>query len=236
MKFFKVAESDCALTLEFCAFKSSNAFSLDAARELDQCRKANSKNSKPLIVISGHPRLFCSGGNLSDYKKLKGKATGLKVNREIESILNAFAKWPAPKLALIEGDVLGGGMEWLARFDFRWAVPHSLFAFWQKRIGLSTGWGGGKVWSQKIGEDQVRQMLIEGRLMSAAEAYRRGLIDCLVSAWKIREEAEEWAAVMQSATTGRLGQWQSSRERAIFSSLWMAPEHAAVLAKWKGRS
>lgn len=233
MKFFKTTESTHSLNIEFLIPATANALSLEAARELQKIRKIYAKSKKPVIVSSHHPRVFCSGGNLSDYKKLKGKAPGLKINREITKILDAFAAWPVPKLAVIEGDVLGGGMEWLARFDFRWSTPNAFFAFWQRRIGLSSGWGGGRAWARKIGEDRLRILLIEGKILSAQEALNKGLVDRVVCAWKIHDEAHAWAVRMNEGVVPRLTQWTAARESMIFSSLWLAPEHVRVLKNWK---
>jgi enoyl-CoA hydratase/carnithine racemase len=230
---FKVTVRDSLLHLEFHIPESSNAFSLEAARSLSRVVKEFRSWKRPVIVTSGHRSLFCSGGNLSDYARLKGKAPGLKINREITKHLDAFGAWPCVKLALIEGDALGGGVEWLARFDFRWATPSVLLAFWQRRIGLSSGWGGGKAWARKIGEENVRLLLQEGALLHPARAMRLGLVDRVLPAWKIRAEAESWASALgDSASINALSRWSSGRESAVFTSLWMGQEHKAVLEKW----
>jgi enoyl-CoA hydratase/carnithine racemase len=224
---FTVRQSASVLHLEFSIPSSSNALSLDAARVLRGVVREFRAWRGLVVVTSAHRSIFCSGGNLSDYARLKGKAPGLKINREITACLDAFGNWPAVKLAVIEGDVLGGGMEWLARFDYRWSTPSAVFAFWQRRIGLSTGWGGGKAWAAKIGEENVRRLLMEGSLLSAETALRLGLVDRVVSSWRIRGEAEV------HSVSGKLSDWSAARESKIFSSLWMSHEHRAVLEKWK---
>jgi len=234
MAHFKVSESENHLWLDFSAPSAGNAFGLSVARELAALAKKYKSWKKPVVVGSTHPSLFCSGGNLSDYKKLKGKPPGLKVNREIERCLDAFGAWPTVKLAVIEGDVLGGGMEWLARFDFRWSTPSAFFSFWQRRIGLSFGWGGGRAWVSRIGEDRLRAALLEAELMSATAALRSGILDRLIPAWKIREDVVEWAGWMSDPSVRALLGWSAKSESAIFSKLWMGPEHRAALAKWRG--
>jgi enoyl-CoA hydratase/carnithine racemase len=230
---FNVTESESCLWLEFNVPDSANAFSLEAARELAGIQKRFKKWRAPVVVSSANPRVFCSGGNLSDYQKLKGKSAGLKVNREITRHLDAFGAWPAPKLALIEGDVMGGGVEWLARFDFRWSVPHALWSFWQRRIGLSTGWGGGRAWARRIGEERVRALLIEGRLLSAYEAERLGLADRIVNATRARAFAAEWVVRLAALPGQDVAGWSVAGESRLFESLWLGPEHRKVLAKWK---
>jgi hypothetical protein len=38
---------------------------------------------------------------------------------------------------------------------------------------------------------------------------------------------------MNNETTLRMMKWRSSQEQALFSSLWMAKDHATVLKGWK---
>ncbi len=231
MSFFEVRETASFLHFEFSAPDSGNAFGLEVARELSRLQKQFKKWERAVIVTAAHPTLFCSGGNLSDYKKLKTKASGLNVNREVTKHLNDFGAWPVVKLALLEGDVLGGGLEWLARFDFRWSTPYALLSFWQKRIGLSPGWGGGRAWSGILGEAKLRTLLIEAELLSAERALNLGIVDRVVSGWKIRHEAEDWAAKLDPLS--QLHKWSVAREAAIFSSLWHGPQHKSVLKRWK---
>lgn len=232
---FKVFECDTYLHLEFSVPSTANALSLQAAQDLSSIQKRYADWERPVLVTASSGRLFCSGGNLSDYKKLKGKAAGLKVNRQIEKSLNHFGKWNVVKLAVIEGDVLGGGMEWLARFDFRWSTPEVVLAFWQRRIGLSTGWGGGSAWARIIGEEQVRRLLLEGRLLSAPEALRLGLLNRVLPAWQIRKEAVSWLSQLHKPSITTLTKWSVAREAKTFSSLWMGTDHARALHAWKAK-
>ncbi len=233
MALIKISEQQTHLLLEFHAPESANALSLAAARELRAIAVKYHKWSQPVIVISGHPKVFCSGGNLTDYKKLKSKAEGLKVNREIENCLAVFAKWPAVKLAVIEGDVLGGGLEWLACFDYRWSTSTVVFAFWQRRIGLTTGWGGGARWAAKIGEDNLRKLLIEAEVLPADAALRHGLIDRILPAWKLREAVAQWSNLLQSEIAAELNQWSAKRAQKVFSKLWLGVVHSKVLKRWR---
>jgi enoyl-CoA hydratase/carnithine racemase len=233
MALFKISEAKHCLNIHFHVPESANAFSAQAAAELAKIQKKYKSWGKPVIVMSDHPRMFCSGGNLADYKKLKGKAPGLKINRVIEKTLNDFGAWPVPKIAVIEGDVLGGGMEWLARFDYRLATPSAFLAFWQRRIGLSSGWGGGAAWSKILGEDLVRRLLLGGKILSAAEAQRLGLIDELCSSWKIRVAALQLAAVLDGEVSQDLVAWSAGKEDRVFQSLWMGETHRRVLKEWK---
>lgn len=235
MDFLSVAEKPSYLHVQFHDASSSNAMSLGAARELSRLAKKDYRSwRKPVVLSSGHSRMFCSGGHLTDYAKLKTPAAGLKVNREITQCLDVFGAWPVVKLAVIEGDVLGGGMEWLARFDFRWCAPHVLFSFWQRRIGLSFGWGGGRWWSDRLGEPVVRQLLLEGRLLSSRTARSAGLVDRVVSRERMWESVDEWTKTINAENLNpALSRWSVKSESAIFSKLWMKGDHAQFLKGWR---
>jgi enoyl-CoA hydratase/carnithine racemase len=235
MALIKICEEKTHLRLEFLSPDSANAMSLAAARELGAIVRKYKTWNKPVVVLSGHPKVFCSGGNITDYKKLKSKAEGLKVNREIEKHLSAFAKWPVVKLAVVEGDVLGGGMEWLGCFDFRWSTSSALLAFWQRRIGLSTGWGGGARWARLLGEGVVLRLLLEGSLITAPKALRLGLVDRIIPAWKIPEEISRWVNLLDSEILNSLSSWSVRDEAKTFGRLWLGSQHQKFLANWRTR-
>jgi enoyl-CoA hydratase len=232
---FRVQESKFSLDIQFHDQTSSNALSLGAARDLAALAKSYKKWDRPVVVRSGHPRLFCSGGNLSGYQRLQSKAAGVKINREITNALNKFAAWPVLKLALVNGDVLGGGMEWLARFDLVWSTPHVLFAFWQKRIGLTPGWGGGKIWADRLGENVLRTLLNEARLISAPEAMRLKLVQRVIPENLAGVVLEDWLVTLNTPEkfTGEINRWTAATERSQFERLWMGPIHKSALQKWR---
>ncbi len=233
MKYFAIDEDEHFLALTFSAPGTANAFSVDAAREIIKILKKYKTWTKPVVVKSGHPSVFCSGGNLNDYRRMKTKAEGLKTNREITKSLNEFAKWRPAKLAIVTGDCLGGGMEWLARFDFRWATPGAMFSFWQRRIGLSTGWGGGEWWARALGESRVRQLLLEAEWMTAQTAKSWGLVDRVLPLWKVDTALRSWSQNMDHPVVSELTPWQPNQEAKVFNRLWLGPYHASVLKSWR---
>lgn len=233
MPYFKVEEKATHLLLTFLATDSSNALSLAVARELSSIQNKYKTWKRPVVVSSGHPQIFCAGGNLSDYAKLNTRAEGLKINREIQKHLDRFGAWPVVKIALIDGDVFGGGVEWLARFDFRWATAHARLGFWQRRIGLSSGWGGGSAWAAKLGDDKVRTSLVEGKLVGASEARAQGLIDRIYTGWRMNAAVAEFCAGLNQPEMQDLVKWNSKSEARLFSKLWWGKTHHKVLQSWK---
>lgn len=223
------------LSVGFKSVENGNSLGLEEAREITRLLReyGPSKGFKGLVFHSDHPRIFCSGGRLNDYASQRQRLAGLKVNREITRHLENLKKWPGIKLALVNGDCFGGGMELLSSFDFCWATPDVLMGFWQRRIGLTTGWGGGQRMATKIGEQTVRRLLISGEQISAPQALRLGLIEKIVLKENIVAEGIQWLRAGINISPVIPTDWTASNEAKYFSKLWWNPFHRQVLERWK---
>lgn len=178
--------------------------------------------------------VFCSGGNLRDHVA-QGVKGGRVANRKIANVLERFHALPIPTIAVVEGDVFGGGIEFLSAFDFVFSTPSATFAFWQRRLGLSFGWGGGKRLESRLGSVQVAQLGVAAQTMTAHEALVVGLIDRVVAPWKIEDEALAFAAKVGSLPRASVAAMKSrtqKNEQAVFEKLWFSAAHRDALKKF----
>jgi enoyl-CoA hydratase/carnithine racemase len=213
--------------------ESRNALSFRAAREL--LNHIGKKNFSAL-VFSSTGRVFCSGGKLSVYASMATADEGRKINDEIRSILEALTSLDVPTLAAVGGDAFGGGVELLGCFDFVVAAPHALFGLWQRKIGLSFGWGGGARIEKRIGAAHLKSLALSTAAISAHEAARIGLVDFVVQESELLSKAEGLARALlalPSEPVAGLKAFEASREVESFQSLWWNPSHKAVLASRK---
>ena len=212
-----------------------NAFSLEASADLLKAAKLAVKNKQKVFVFKNAGEYFCSGGDLQSLLKLKTRQAGQDLNAKIEKNLEAFAKLPIYKIALVNGDCFGGGTELLSCFDLRLGVSHACFGFFQKRFHLTTGWGGYSRWL-KAGVD-ISALLASGQILSSYHALRLGLIHEVYSS----EEVDlVLARVLSSLDTESdfLGGVVSMKakpalEKKVFNSLWWSKDHQFALGKFK---
>lgn len=216
-----------------------NALSLEQAEKL--AKELNLKSSHrdyDALIVTARGSHFCSGGNLSDYAKMKTSAQGKAANRKIAAILDALSTLPVPTACVIQGDCLGGGLELLGCFDFVVSVPEAHFGFWQRRIGLSFGWGGRKRLNRRLSNSRLDQLAMSSRNLSAAEALSIGLVDQVALSSKAKEVAEQWLVRTSSLPALPLKELKKSigkkvDERKFFEKLWWNVEHLKVLQKFK---
>lgn len=221
------------LELLFRDPETRNSFSVENALELGRILKAHAKVDGLLLRAEG--RVFCSGGNLKDHLRL-GKTKSLKANRDITKVLSQLEQFEAPTVVLVEGDVFGGGLEWLSAFDLVFATPHTHLGFWQRKMGLIYGWGGGARLAKRVGAKATSRFGIEMKSLTGREAFACGLVDRIVAPWSARPEA--LAEVLRLASLPRRSVAAFKRaddvksEQREFAKLWFGPDHQDRLAQF----
>lgn len=226
-----------SLTLVFSRPEAANAFGLDDALQLRKILKAN-PTARVLVWRSAGGRCFCAGGDLAAYARMAKRDQGLAANRKIAAALKDLAAFPGLTLAIVEGDCWGGGLELLSSFDTVWALPHAAFGLWQRRIGLSFGWGGGTRLEARLGPAKVKALALTARSFTAATAADLGLVDRVVSPASLEAALGVWMKQQLSLPPEPLPLVKAmtpKSEADVFRRLWWNASHRRVLARFKGR-
>lgn len=214
---------------------SRNSFSLENAKELARLLRVHANADGLLFRAEG--RVFCSGGNLKDHLRM-GKAKSLKANLEIGKILKRLNELEIPTIALVDGDAFGGGLELLSAFDVVLATPHIHLGFWQRKMGLIYGWGGGPRIASRVGAKGACRLGIEMKSLTGREAFQTGLVDRLVAPWSARQEALAEAIRLASLPRRSVGAFKRAQnlksEQREFAKLWFGPDHQDRLNSFQG--
>ncbi|RIX44076.1 MAG: enoyl-CoA hydratase/isomerase family protein [Rhodocyclales bacterium GT-UBC] len=143
------------------------------------------------IVIRGAGQdAFAAGGDLEEF--VTGRATlaqALHYHGQVAAALNAIADCPHPTVALIQGACIGGGLEIAGVCDLRIASEQSRFGAPINKLGFSMYPGEMEGLLKLAGAAVIKEILLEGRILSAAEAYAKGLVTRVVPAAQVDDEA-----------------------------------------------
>ena len=217
------------LTLELHDPDSRNALSLSAARELRTLIAAGGFDA---LVMTAKGRVFCSGGQLADYAAMPTADQGRAVNDEIRDVLGELARLNVPTIVCVSGDAFGGGVELISCFDVVLTAPHVMLALWQRKIGLSFGWGSGARLEDRIGRAQLKRLSLSTAALSAREALSIGLVDQVVPESSLTARALELAARLTSLPNEPVTVFKNfdrATEAKSFNSVWWNPSHRQVL-------
>ena len=108
-----------------------------------------------------------------------------------------FSRWTShvvkstrkPWIAAVNGFALGGGCELAMMADFIIASENAKFGQPEIKLGVGPGMGGSQRLTRAIGKAKAMEMCLTGRMMSAEEAERAGLVARVVPLASLVEEA-----------------------------------------------
>lgn len=216
----------------------ANAFGVTEAKELTRLLKTEAQ-ARILIWQAVGSRCFSAGGDLAFYARQPKRTQGLVANRQITQALHALTNFGGVSLAVVDGDCWGGGLELLSCFDWVWATPRSGFGLWQRRIGLSFGWGGGARLHRRLGPVRLRQLALSTQALSALGAEEWGLVDRVIPAQLMESRVKEWAKAqidLPREPVSALKTLKDSNESKWFEKLWWNDHHRRVLKRFKENS
>ncbi|MGA0542243.1 crotonase/enoyl-CoA hydratase family protein [Neotabrizicola sp. VNH66] len=158
------------------------------------------------IILSGRGKMFCAGGDLGwmQAQIAADRPTRMREARKLAMMLNALNEMPVPLIGQIHGAAFGGGVGMACVCDTVIAAEPAQFGLTETRLGLIPATIGPYVLA-RMGEGRARQVFMSGRIFSAAEAERLGIVSRVVPEAALEAEAEAEAAAYLSAAPGAVG-------------------------------
>jgi E-phenylitaconyl-CoA hydratase len=139
------------------------------------------------IITGSGEKIFCAGVDAKEYLPYVSSIPD-KLYQKPESILRRFNIWK-PLIAACNGPAYGGGVELMLACDIVIAAESATFALSEVKLGLCPGGGGTQRLPRTIPIRKAAEMLFTGKSISAAEAYRLGMVNKVVPPASVMPEA-----------------------------------------------
>jgi enoyl-CoA hydratase/carnithine racemase len=160
---------------------------------------------RALIVTGAGNRSFCAGFDLDEVHRITelGVRQFLKFQELATGALAGIRALPVPVIAAVNGAASGGGLALALCADIRLASPTAKFNAAFVKIGLSVG-ELGTSWqlTRLVGPGRAAEIAFTGRMVEAEEAERIGLVNRVVPAESLLDEALALAAQVASNSPG----------------------------------
>jgi enoyl-CoA hydratase/carnithine racemase len=140
------------------------------------------------VVLWGGRRIFAAG---ADIVELDGDADSVGAN--FTSALGALAAVPRVTIAAVNGYALGGGLELALACDLRVGGDDAKLGLPEVLLGVLPGGGGTQRLPRLIGPARAKEIIFSGRQVRAPEALDIGLVNRVVPADDVLDQALEWA-------------------------------------------
>jgi enoyl-CoA hydratase len=148
---------------------------------IGQLAVAPAGDVRAVVVTGTGERAFSAGSHVGEFESQRGPAG--RARHELESgVARRLAELPMPTIAAIEGDALGGGLELALCCDLRIASERARLGLPEVRLAVTPGAGGTQRLPRVVGAARAKELILTGRVLTAAEAERIGLVHEVVPA------------------------------------------------------
>jgi 3-hydroxypropionyl-coenzyme A dehydratase len=159
-----------------------NALDKEVAAELyTEIEIAGADDKIKVIIITGAgERSFCAGGDIR-YVANIDPIEAERYATFMHGLLNKIENLEKPVIAAINGYALGGGCQLALACDIRIASSNAKIGQTEVTIGVPPGWGGTQRLSRIVGPAKAKELIYTGKMITAKEAERIGLVNKVVS-------------------------------------------------------
>jgi len=160
-----------------------------------------------VMILSGVGRAFSAGGDLNYMQEMiDDPAIFLDDIPDVKRIVFGMLDCPKPIIAKLNGPAVGLGATIALLCDVIFAAPNAKIGDPHAKIGFTAGDGGAVIWPHLIGHARAKEYLMTGRLLTAEEAEKVGLINHVVPAEELDRTVDEFAQELQKGAM-RAIQW-----------------------------
>lgn len=188
-------EAGCAI-VQFNRPEVLNALNIKLMEELVSALESLDKdNDVRCIILTGNEKAFAAG---ADIKEMADASAVEMLIRDQFARWDRIRKIKKPIIAAVSGFALGGGCELAMTCDMIIASESAKFGQPEISIGVIPGAGGTQRLTRAVGKAKAMEMVLTGKMISAEEALRWGLINKVVPVEYYLQEAKDLAREIAS--------------------------------------
>jgi enoyl-CoA hydratase/carnithine racemase len=185
---------------------------------MDHALDALSSGEFRAAILTGAGRGFCAGADLSGTGEPWTKSAANSTTPEFKTNYDAQVRLadqltrlyelPIPVIAAVNGVAVGGGLAFALHCDIRIASEHARFGSVFIKAGFSSmDMGTSYLLPKIVGAGVARELMLTGRIIDAAEAYRIKLVHEVVAPDDLMTAASAMARSI--AENNAYGVWQT---------------------------
>ena len=152
----------------------------------------SSRTDLRVVLLTAKGKNFSAGIDYSRFVKMTKDEAG-HVAEVGYSLLKHIENLPVPVVAAVKGETTGAGLGLALAADIRIASSDAVFSFPEAQIGVPPIFGSSQRLYKTVGVGRAKELLFTGRTVDAEEALRIGLVNAVVPADALDEEAERLA-------------------------------------------
>ena len=199
-EFVRLEVSDGVATLRLDRPKM-NALNVQVQEEIrEAAQEAASRDDVKAVVVWGGERVFAAGADIKEMADMS-YVDMVKRSGALQSSFSTVARIPKPVVAAVNGYALGGGCELSLCADVRFAAEDAVLGQPEIQLGIIPGAGGTQRLTRLVGPSRAKDLIFTGRFVKADEALAIGMVDRVLPADQVYDEAVAWARQFAGAAS-----------------------------------
>ena len=197
-----------------------NALNAEVIADLGRLAEAVEQDTavRALIITGAGPKAFVAGADISELAAVSG-GEGKHLAERGQAVFRAIERLHKPVIAAVNGFALGGGCELAMACHLRLAAPNAKFGQPEVKLGLIPGYGGTVRLPRLVGRGIALELLLTARMVDAEEAARIGLVNRVVAAENLLEEARTMARTILDMGPIAIGLCLDQVDRGLDASM-----------------
>jgi len=166
-------------------------------------RAARADDAVRVVILTGAGRGFCAGVDLEHLKAHQsgknataGKAPKLGEEDFLRKMPIELVEFPKPVIVAINGAAIGVGVTMALPCDIRIAAAGAKIGLTFAKLGILPGLGSTHLLPRLVGMAKALELVLTARVIRAEEAAEIGLVNAVVPAESLMDEARAMAAQM----------------------------------------
>ena len=182
MKYIQLEPREEIAIIRINRQEALNAMNIDVIAELSRTIDIVGADDgiKAIILTGAGERSFCAGADIG-YMANIDPIQAEKYASSAQAVLNKIENLQKPVIAAVNGFALGGGCELAMVCDIRIASSNAKLGQPEVTIGIPPGWGGTQRLLRIVGPAKAKELVFTGKMITAEEAERIGLVNKIVS-------------------------------------------------------
>jgi len=148
-----------------------------------------------LIITGAGEKSFLSGSDITELSK-RTVLTGIDTSNKRQTLLNRIETLHVPSIAAINGYAFGVGCEIALACTMRLASEKARFGQLEINLGIIPGAGGTQRLPRLVGKARAAELILTGKIVTAEDAVRMGLVNHVVSPETLIDECRKLAKII----------------------------------------
>lgn len=174
-----------------------NAATLDALQAAFTVA-AEDASVRVVVLTGAGPKAFVAGADIAEMADLRA-TEGRDFSLRGQRLMRTIETLPKPVIAMVNGFALGGGLELAMACHLRIAADTAKVGQPEINLGLIPGFGGSQRLLRLAGRAAALELCLLGAPITAERALQLGIVNRVVPAIELEEEAMKVAAQLAAS-------------------------------------